>query len=112
MSAPRLTRALVLEAPVPVPDGAGGQGVAWTALGTLWAAIKPGAGRARADALGKAGEVTLRITLRAAPPGTSARPRAGQRLREGSRLFRILTVTEADEAGRYLTVTAIEEEAA
>ena len=112
MSAPRLTRALVLETPVTVPDGAGGQSVAWTALGTLWAAIKPGAGRERQDSLGTTGEVSLRITLRAAPMGSTARPRAGQRLREGSRLFRILSVTEADAAGRYLTATAIEEEPA
>jgi head-tail adaptor len=112
MSAPRLTRALVLEAPVAVPDGAGGQSVAWAALGTLWAAISPGAGRARADLLGASGEVALRITLRAAPPGSSARPKAGQRLREGTRIFRILSVTEADAAGRYLTAAAIEEEPA
>ncbi|MFN4057496.1 MAG: head-tail adaptor protein [Roseinatronobacter sp.] len=112
MSAPRLTRALVLEAPVAVPDGAGGQGVSWTALGTLWAAIKPGAGRERQGVLGASGEVSLRITLRAAPMDSTARPRAGQRLRDGARVFRILSVIEADPAGRYLTATAIEEEPA
>lgn len=112
MSAPNLARALVLETPESAPDGAGGQVITWTALGTLWAAIRPGAGRERLATLGASGEVPCRITLRASPFGASARPRAGQRLREGARIFRILSVTEADPQGRYLICTALEEEPA
>lgn len=112
MSAPNLSRALVLETPVISPDGAGGHSTTWTALGTLWADIRAGSGRERRGTLGPSGDVALRVTLRAAPVGSDNRPRAGQRFREGTRLFRILTVTEADAQGRYLVCAAIEEEAA
>jgi head-tail adaptor len=112
MSALNLSRALVLETPVITPDGAGGHSTTWTALGTLWADIRAGSGRERRGTLGPSGDVALRVTLRAAPQGSDSRPRAGQRFREGTRLFRILTVTESDAQGRYLVCAAIEEEAA
>ena len=108
-AAPKLTRALVLEAPVTVPDGAGGFATDWQALGTLWAEIRAGAGRERFAALGPAGEVRLRILVRAAPHGSDQRPRPDQRFREGARIFRILAVAEADVQGRYLICTAQEE---
>ena len=107
--APNLTRALVLETPVTVPDGAGGFSTTWQALGTLWADIRAGSGRERLATLGPSGEVRLRITLRAAPHGSTRRPRPDQRLREGARVFRILAVTESDPQGRHLICTAIEE---
>ncbi len=107
--APRLTRPLVLEDPVTTLDGAGGFATSWQPLGTLWAAIRAGAGRARDGALGPTGAVRLTVTLRAAPPGSPRRPRPDQRLREGTRIFRILAVAEADAEGRYLTCTAEEE---
>jgi head-tail adaptor len=112
MSAPNLTRALVLETPVASPDGAGGQVITWAALGTLWADIRAGAGRERLTEFGPASDVSLRILVRASPVGAQARPRAGQRLRDGARLFRLIAVTEADAQGRYLTCTAIEETSA
>lgn len=107
--APNLTRALVLETPVPVPDGAGGFTTNWQALGTLWAEIRAGAGRERFAALGPAGEVRLRILVRAAPHGSDQRPRPDQRFREDARVFRILAVAEADVQGRFLICTAFEE---
>lgn len=107
--APNLTRALVLENPVTLADGAGGFSTNWLALGTLWADIRAGAGRERFAALGPAGEVRLRILVRAAPQGSDQRPRPDQRFREGARLFRILAVAEADAQGRYLICTAQEE---
>ena len=112
MSAPRLTRALVLETPQAAPDGAGGQVISWTALGTVWGQIRPGAGSERIGALGPEGAQRLRITCRAAPAGSDRRPRPGQRLVEGLRRFRILAVAEADPAGRYLVCTALEEDPA
>lgn len=112
MSGPRLTRALLLEAPVSTPDGAGGVTTTWQLLGTHWAEIRAGQARARPGALGTTADVRLRITLRAAPAGNDRRPRPGQRFREGQRVFQILAVTEADAEGRWLVVTAREEEAA
>lgn len=109
MSAPNLSRALVLQSPVATPDGAGGFTTTWQSLGTHWAAIDARTGRESFGALGPSGQVALRITLRAAPFGTDRRPRPEQRFVEGQRVYRILSVAEADAQGRYLTCTAEEE---
>lgn len=112
MSGVRLTRALVLEEPQEVADGAGGFGVTWVALGVLWAEVKPGAGREAAGEEVLVSTTLTRITVRGAPEGSPQRPRPEQRFREGDRLFTILAVTEADPAGRHLTCFAREEVAA
>ncbi len=109
MSAPRLDRALVLEQAEREADGAGGHALNWVALGTLWGDVKPGTGRERAGEFVTLATVPYRITVRAAPVGSPSRPRPEQRLREGSRVFRILAVSEADRAGLYLTCFAQEE---
>ncbi|MBV0912944.1 head-tail adaptor protein [Anianabacter salinae] len=112
MTAPVLNRPMVLEDRVQLPDGAGGFSEGWQALGTVWVGVRPGAGRG-GDVAGLAvGQVTHRLTCRAAPVGAPSRPRAGQRLREGARVFRILAVAEADGHQRYLVCTAREEVAA
>lgn len=111
MSGVRLSRALVLEAPVTVPDGAGGFAQSWVALGTLWAEVLPGAGRESGGEVAVA-QVAYRITVRAAPVGSDARPKPEQRFRDGARLFTILAVAERDAEGRYLTCFAREEVAA
>lgn len=109
MSAPQLSRALVLEARVESPDGSGGLAVTWAALGTLWAEIRPGAGREGGAEAVALGEVPLRIVVRGAPIGAPSRPAPGQRFREGARVYPILAVTEADPAARYLVCFAREE---
>jgi head-tail adaptor len=109
MNAPHLNRALALEAVVRTPDGAGGFTETWTALGTLWAEVLPGSGN---DTLGEErmlSAVPYRITVRGTPTGSPSRPKAGQRFREGTRLFWIQAVTERDQFGRYLTCFAREE---
>jgi head-tail adaptor len=112
MKAPHLTRALVLEAPVRLPDGAGGFTSGWAVLGTLWAEVSPGSGT-EAAAVGTAlSRVLHRVTVRGAPVGSGSRPRAEQRFREGSRVFKILSVTERDPAGRFLICQTEEEVAA
>lgn len=111
MSRP-LNRRLVLEAAERLPDGAGGYLESWAGLGQVWAQILPGSGGADGDGVVGTGAVPLRIVVRAAPVGAAARPAEGQRFRDGSRLFRILAVAEADPAGRYLTCFAREERAA
>lgn len=109
MKRPALTRKLVLEAPERTPDGAGGFTTTWTVLGTLWAEVKPGTGRERAAEFATVARIPYRITLRAAPEGAPSRPRPEQRFRTGTRIFRILAVTEADPGARYLTCFAEEE---
>lgn len=108
----RLNRKLVLEMPARVPDGAGGFSESWMALGTLWAQVSARTGRETAGMAGPLSRISYKIIVRAAPSLSPARPTANQRFREGTRLFRILSVTEDDQDARFLTCTAQEETAA
>ncbi len=83
MSAPVLNRKLTLEAPVRMPDGAGGYARTWAPLGVLWAEIRTGTGREAADVASPISRVAARITVRAAPFGAPSRPKPEQRFREG-----------------------------
>lgn len=112
MKSPRLNRALVLEERLQFADGAGGLSTAWSAVGTFWAEIKSLSGRETGSLGISRSKVGLKITLRAAPVGTTMRPRPDQRFREGTRLYRITAVAEAEPAGRYLVCYASEEVAA
>lgn len=105
MSTPHLNRKMILEAPTRTSDGAGGFAEAWQALGVIWGEVLPrGSGREV-----QASELNLKITVRAAPQGAASRPSAAMRFRDGSRLYRIEAVTEADASGRYLICFAKEE---
>lgn len=109
MREPVLNRRLVLERAWRTADGAGGHGLAWQAAGILWAEVSSTTGRGVAAPAGALSRVTHRIRVRAAPAGAPSRPVAGQRLREGARIFRIIAVAEADTRGRFLTCLAEEE---
>lgn len=102
-------RPMVLEAPNVVPDDAGGFATSWSALGTLWCEVRAGAGSERRGMIAPEGRMLFRIFLRAAPQGSPQRPRPDQRLRDGVRIFTILTVSEADAAGAWLICHAREE---
>ena len=108
MNAPRLTRRLELQERVDTQDGMGGASVAWTTLGTLWAEMRPRTGRSELVAGRESERQPWRITVRGAPVGAVQRPRPDQRFREGSRVFDILSVAEADGEGRFLTCFAEE----
>ncbi|WP_172326794.1 head-tail adaptor protein [Mangrovicoccus sp. HB161399] len=107
-----LTRHLVLEAPERVPDGLGGHGRAWAVLGSHWASIRPSRGRHQSRGDVAVSGVPAEIIVRGAPVGAVSRPEPGQRFREGPRIWRVVAVTEADAAGRYLRCDAVEETAA
>lgn len=109
MTGPRLNRALVLEQPTRVADGAGGFALTWVAVGSLWGEVKPGSGSEKVGVEISLATVPYRITLRGAAVGSPARPKPEQRLRDGSRVFLILAVTERDPDGLYLTCFAREE---
>lgn len=112
MSAPRLTRPLVLEAAVRRADGSGGYVERWEPLGTLWAAVAVRSGGEVAGAGVSLSRVGYRITVRAARQGAPSRPVAGQRFRHGVRIFDILAVTERDAAMKYLVCFAEEQRSA
>ena len=109
MSAPRLNRSLVLEAPIKIADGAGGYTRDWQPLGVLWAELKAGSGREVAASSATISRVPYRITVRAAPYGAASRPTAGQRFRDGTRLFHINAVAERGVDAQFLTCHAEEE---
>jgi head-tail adaptor len=109
MARPVLDRPLVLEVPERAPDDAGGFVQVWAARGTLWAALDARTGREAAGEGLRLGRAGYRITVRAAPQGAPSRPVPGQRLRDGARLFHILSVTESREGAGYLKLWAEEE---
>ena len=86
------------------PTAPAGSSSAWVPVGTIWADVRPGSG-ARTSPAPRCGRGSrCRILVRGAPAGSPSRPRADQRLREGARVFDILTVTEHDPAGRFLEI--------
>lgn len=109
MIAPKLNRKLVLEEAQRVPDGAGGYLLSWHTKGTLWAAIEVTSGREQAGESVTISTVRYKVIVRAAPGGAPSRPRPEQRFRDGSRVYRIAAVSEADATGRYLICSAVEE---
>lgn len=112
MSVPNLDRSLVLEAPERTPDGSGGFIETWRVLGALWAEVSPRTGRMGSEGPALVSRLGLRIVVRGAAPASAARPKPGQRFREGGRVYVISAVTEWDARGRYLLCFADEEVAA
>lgn len=92
-----LRRRLTLEAPVATPDGLGGTTQAFETVAALWAQLEWLSGgehwrRGRPEQV-----ATHRVTLRWRP-GVDA----GQRLRDGNRLFDIRAVADPDGSRRRL----------
>lgn len=81
----------------------------WNGLGTLWGALRAGRGGNRTGESGPLSRQSYRIYLRAAPPGQSDRPRPGQRLVMGARVFRINAVADEEPGGRLLLCRVVEE---
>lgn len=109
MSSMHLNRKLTLEALQRVADGAGGYDESWARLGTHWARLRSGKGRVRAVGAAALSQVPTEIVVRAAPPGSPARPAPEQRFRDGARCWRVLAVSELDPQGRYLRCDTLEE---
>ena len=112
MTAPDLRTAFVLEMPQEAADGAGGVREAWVALGTIWGELRGGNGGETLQGEIAVARATHSILVRGAPQGAPSRPTTRQRLRRGARVFRVISVREADSAGRFLECRVIEEETA
>jgi len=95
----RLTRPLQLEEAQRVPDGAGGFETDWVVLGTVWGDVQLRSGR----------ETEGETVSRAMPQGAPSRPVAGQRFRNGARVFKINAVAETDSTARFLACYCDEE---
>lgn len=98
-----LRRRLLLEAPISTPDGLGGATRAFATVAALWAQVEwlGGGERWRMGRLEQAG--THRVTLR-----WRAGVDAGQRLRDGTRIYDIRAVCDPD-GGRRRLVCLVEE---
>ncbi len=109
MGVVRLNRKLVLEEARRLPDGAGGYAESWAERGTLWAEVTARTGRETAGGAVSRSSTGLRIVVRAAPQGAPSRPVAGQRFRDGTRIFKIESVAERGSDAKFLTCFAEEE---
>ena len=107
---PTLNRRLTLETLERVADDAGGYTETWQGLGNLWAEVRPGTGRESHLSGLPVSVVPATVAVRAAPPGALSRPEAGQRFRDGGRVYRIVSVAEADPRARFLKCVTREEE--
>lgn len=98
-----LRRRMLLEAPVETPDGAGGVLRGYTLVAAVWAGIEWLSGDERWRAGRPEQAASHRITLR-----WRAGVDAGQRLRDGDRIFDIRTVADPD-GGRRRLICLVEE---
>lgn len=100
----KLSHELQLEQAVLVDDAVNGSIEQWQETAILWAHIEP-VGAATMFYGGQSlAEVTHRITLRWRDDLKS-----GMRLRKGARIFRLMTIHDPDETGRYLVCRVREE---
>lgn len=100
----RLRLRLVLEKATPTSDGAGGVTESWTAAATIAADVTPVKAEERALGEGLADLTLHRIVIRHRDDVAS-----GDRFRLGTRLFRVRSVTDPNEDGRFLVCLAEEE---
>lgn len=105
----RLSRPLQLEEAQRVPDGAGGFDIDWVVRGTLWGDVQLRSGQETEGETVNLSSTRYRIVIRAAPQGAPSRPVAGQRFRNGARLFNINAVAETDSTARFLACYCDEE---
>jgi SPP1 family predicted phage head-tail adaptor len=98
-----LRRRLLLEAPVEIPDGAGGQLRSFETIAAVWAQVEWLSGNERWRGERPEQAASHRVTLR-----WRADVDAGQRLRDGAQVFDIKAVGDPDGARRRL-VCLVEE---
>ncbi len=103
-----LSRKLLLEARERTPDNSGGTTEIWRTLGTIWADMAATTSREDFIAGQPRPRVKYRVIVRGAPVGAARRPTPDQRLREGERIFNILTVMEHTPDGKFLELIAEE----
>ena len=104
-----LSRKLVLEERQGTSDGAGGVDASWVTLGVHWGEISARAGRFEPGTVSARSRVPNLIRIRAVAPDQPSRPLAGQRFRDGDRLFLIRAVSDAPGAIAYLDCLTDEE---
>jgi SPP1 family predicted phage head-tail adaptor len=98
-----LNRRLTLEAPVESADGAGGVVRSYSTVGTVWAEVTAVSAARAIEAERGGARVTHRIQIRFSTGITTT-----HRLREGDRIFRIVSLRDRDGRKRFLSIEAEE----
>jgi SPP1 family predicted phage head-tail adaptor len=98
-----LRHRLVLEAPVEAPDGAGGVTRSHASVATLWAKVTPVSARNAVVADDQGATISHRIVIRARFDLTTR-----HRLRDGARIFRVVSFRDQDGSGRFIEIGADE----
>lgn len=98
-----LNRRLTLEEPVETPDGAGGVIRSYATVATLWAQVMPISSRGDVEAEKPGGAVMHRIRIRQSPDITTR-----HRFRDGTAIFRIVSLRDPDGRGRFIEIEADE----
>ncbi|MCA8881879.1 MAG: head-tail adaptor protein [Rhodobacteraceae bacterium] len=101
-----------LEVPQETADGAGGVTEIWVPTGQIWGDLRSRPGTERLAGEIGVSQATHSIFVRGAPYGAPSRPTVRQRFRRGVRVFRVVSVCEADPEARFLECRVIEEETA
>lgn len=94
---------LVLEVPVETADGAGGVTRSYAEVTTLWAAVRPSGAAGEIVAAAPGATVTHRILIRARSDVTTR-----HRLRDGTRIYRIVALRDQDGTGHFIEIAAEE----
>ena len=97
----KLNRRLVLEAPVEANDGAGGVARSFSEIATLWASVTPVSAQEEIEAARLGARVTHRIGIRFSSDITTR-----HRFRDGSAVYRIVSLRDRDGRKRFLEITA------
>ena len=100
----RLRLRLTLEHASATPDGAGGSTLTWSEVAIVPADVTPIRAEER-----EAGEGVADLTLHKIVIRKRSDVFGGNRLRMGERIFRIASVTDPDEDGRFLQLICEEE---
>jgi SPP1 family predicted phage head-tail adaptor len=98
-----LNRRLVLEAPVESADGSGGVTRGFAEMATLWVSVTPVSAARAIEAERLGAKVTHRLHLRFSDDITTR-----NRFRDGSRIYRIVTIRDRDGRKRFLEIEAEE----
>lgn len=97
----KLNRRLVLEAPLEADDGAGGVSRTYDAMASLWASVTPVSAQEEIEAARLGARVTHRIGIRFSGDITTR-----HRFRDGSAVYRIVSLRDRDGRKRFLDIAA------
>jgi SPP1 family predicted phage head-tail adaptor len=99
----RMRKRFIIEAPSDVPDGAGGVIRTWVEAGAVWASIEAIGGDFRFAAERAAQTITHRLSMRWRDDLSPL-----HKLRDGTRVYEIRSVHDADMERRFLVALTSE----